>query len=59
MISLGEVLSRISRRGSMRLLKAVCQPGRQVAMFELPIPPLYEGFGRVQRKLASRCMAWP
>lgn len=36
------------------LLKAVCQPGRQVAMFELPIPPLYEGFGRVQRKLASR-----
>ena len=36
------------------LLKAVCQPGRQVAMFELPIPPLYEGFVRVQRKLASR-----
>jgi acyl-CoA thioesterase-1 len=25
-----------------------------VAMFELPIPPLYEGFGRVQRDLASR-----
>ena len=23
-------------------------------MFELPIPPLYEGFGRVQRNLASR-----
>ena len=23
-------------------------------MFELPIPPLYEGFGRVQRDLASR-----
>jgi acyl-CoA thioesterase-1 len=36
------------------LLKAVCQPGKQVAMFELPIPPLYEGFGRVQRNLASR-----
>ncbi len=36
------------------LLKAVCKPGRQVAMFELPIPPLYEGFGRVQRDLASR-----
>lgn len=36
------------------LLRAVCQPGRQVAMFELPIPPLYEGFGRVQRDLASR-----
>jgi acyl-CoA thioesterase-1 len=36
------------------LLKAVCKPGRQVAMFELPIPPLYERFGRVQRNLASR-----
>jgi acyl-CoA thioesterase-1 len=36
------------------LLKAVCKPGRQVAMFELPIPPLYERFGRVQRDLASR-----
>ena len=23
-------------------------------MFELPIPPLFEGFGRVQRDLASR-----
>lgn len=36
------------------LLKAICRPGRQVAMFELPIPPLYEGYGRVQRDLASR-----
>jgi acyl-CoA thioesterase-1 len=36
------------------LLRAVCKPGRQVVMFELPIPPLYEGFGRVQRDLASR-----
>jgi acyl-CoA thioesterase-1 len=36
------------------LLRAVRKPGRQVVMFELPIPPLYEGFGRVQRNLASR-----
>ena len=40
--------------GLEALLRAVCKPGRQVAMFELPIPPLYEGFGRVQRDLASR-----
>jgi acyl-CoA thioesterase-1 len=40
--------------GLEALLRAVCKPGRQVAMFELPIPPLYERFGRVQRKLASR-----
>ena len=40
--------------GLEALLRAVCKPGRQVVMFELPIPPLYEGFGRVQRDLASR-----
>ena len=40
--------------GLEALLKAVCEPGRQVVMFELPIPPLFEGFGRVQRDLASR-----
>ena len=40
--------------GLEALLKAVCKPGRQVVMFELPIPPLFEGFGRVQRDLASR-----
>ena len=40
--------------GLEALLKAVCEPGRQVVMFELPIPPLYERFGRVQRDLASR-----
>ena len=36
------------------LLKRVCQPGRQVVMFELPIPPLYNEFGRVQRRLAAQ-----
>ncbi|HIJ73927.1 MAG TPA: hypothetical protein HPP83_07480 [Candidatus Hydrogenedentes bacterium] len=34
------------------LLATVCQPGRQVVMFELPLPPFHNGYGRVQRKLA-------
>ena len=36
------------------LLTRVCRPGRQVVMFELPLPPFYERFGRVQRALAAR-----
>lgn len=36
------------------LLTAVCKSGRQVVMFELPLPPLYERFGRIQRDLAAR-----
>jgi acyl-CoA thioesterase-1 len=36
------------------LLKLTCQPGVQVVMFELPIPPLCNGYGRVQRQLAAR-----
>jgi len=40
--------------GLESLLEAISKPGRQIAMFELPIPPLYEGFGRVQRDLAAR-----
>lgn len=51
---LGRSSVRGFKEGLNSLLKAVCKPGRQVAMFELPIPPLYEGFGRVQRDLASR-----
>jgi len=39
---LDDLLARLRRRD------------RQIVMFELPIPPLYEGFGRVQRKAASR-----
>lgn len=34
------------------LLKQVVAPGRQVVMFELPLPPLYQEFGRVQRGAA-------
>jgi acyl-CoA thioesterase-1 len=37
-----------------KLLQRVCQPGRQVVMFELPIPPLKNAFGRAQRRLAAQ-----
>jgi len=36
------------------LLAALRRPGRQVVMFELPLPPLHERYGRIQRTLASR-----
>ena len=51
---LGKGNVREFEEGLESLLNAACKPGRQVVMFELPIPPLYEGFGRVQRNLASR-----
>jgi acyl-CoA thioesterase-1 len=36
------------------LLAALRRPGRQIVMFELPLPPLHERFGRIQRQLAAR-----
>lgn len=36
------------------LLQRVCRPGRTVAMLELPLPPLYNAFGSVQRRLAHQ-----
>lgn len=36
-----------------QLLAGVCRPGRVVAMFELPLPPLHNDFGRIQRTLAA------
>jgi acyl-CoA thioesterase-1 len=36
------------------LLAAVCRPGDCVAMFELPLPPLYNAFGAAQRTLAAK-----
>jgi acyl-CoA thioesterase-1 len=36
-----------------RLLSHVCSPGRVVLMFELPLPPIRNAYGRVQRRLAS------
>jgi acyl-CoA thioesterase-1 len=40
--------------GLDRLLASVCLPGRVVVMLELPLPPGYQAFGFVQRKLARR-----
>ena len=36
------------------LLKHLSTPGRQIVMFELPLPPFANAFGRAQRQLASR-----
>jgi acyl-CoA thioesterase-1 len=36
-----------------RLLGRVCTPGRPVVMFELPLPPFSNEYGRVQRRLTS------
>lgn len=40
--------------GLERLLRQVCTANRTVLMFELPLPPFYNRFGRVQRQLAAR-----
>lgn len=36
------------------LLKHLSTPGRQIVMFELPLPPFANAFGRAQRQLATR-----
>jgi acyl-CoA thioesterase-1 len=36
------------------LLTALSRPNRQVMMLELPLPPFYNAYGRVQRELAAR-----
>ncbi len=40
--------------GLERLLRSVCRPGRVVLMLELPLPPGYNRFGHIQRRLARR-----
>lgn len=37
-----------------RLLSAVRRPGRVVVMLELPLPPTYNAYGRIQRRLARQ-----
>jgi acyl-CoA thioesterase-1 len=37
-----------------RLLSEVSKPRREVLMFELPLPPLHNEFGHIQRRLAAR-----
>jgi len=41
-------------RGLERLLERVCVPGRNVLMFELPLPPFCNEYVRIQRQLASK-----
>jgi acyl-CoA thioesterase-1 len=51
---LGSTSSANFERDLGRLLDRVCVPGRMVVMFELPLPPFRNEYGRVQRKLASK-----
>lgn len=37
-----------------RLLGQLSLPGRQIFMFELPLPPFYHEYGRLQRTIARR-----
>ncbi|WP_083233659.1 SGNH/GDSL hydrolase family protein [Planctopirus hydrillae] len=36
------------------LLNRLSTPGRQIVMYELPLPPFYHEFGRIQRSLAHK-----
>lgn len=40
--------------GLENLLRVVSRPGRVVVMFELPLPPSYNEYGRAQRRVARR-----
>jgi acyl-CoA thioesterase-1 len=51
---LGAVSADDFERGLERLLLLVCGHDNSVAMLELPLPPLYNGYGEVQRRLAGR-----
>lgn len=51
---LGETTPAGFEAGLARLLSAVRQPGRVIVMLELPLPPTYNAFGRIQRRLARQ-----
>jgi acyl-CoA thioesterase-1 len=50
---LGSTAAPDFRKGLDQLLSIVCRPGRTVVMFELPLPPFRNEFGRIQRGLAA------
>jgi acyl-CoA thioesterase-1 len=50
---LGDTTARQFETGLRELLTEVCRPGRVVAMFELPLPPLCNEFGHIQRECAK------
>lgn len=52
MLEVGDVAA--FEKGLDELLRRICRPGREVVMFELPLPPFYQRFGEVQRRLARR-----
>jgi acyl-CoA thioesterase-1 len=41
------------RQDLEKMLTLVCRPNRRVVMIELPLPPLFNRFGMVQRALAK------
>ena len=51
---LGSTSSAQFARDLDALLDYVCRPGRQVVMFELPLPPFRNEYGRVQREIAGK-----
>jgi acyl-CoA thioesterase-1 len=51
---LGESTPAEFEAGLARLLAAVSRPGRVVVMLELPLPPTYNAYGRIQRRLARQ-----
>jgi acyl-CoA thioesterase-1 len=50
---LGSTSAAKFERDLGRLLDRVCLPGRAVLMFELPLPPFCNEYGRSQRRLAA------
>jgi len=51
---LGETTPADFERDLERLLQKVCRADNAVVMLELPLPPLYNRFGEIQRRLAGR-----
>jgi acyl-CoA thioesterase-1 len=51
---LGDTSSEQFSQDLDALLAYVCRSGRQVIMFELPLPPFRNEYGRIQRSLARR-----
>jgi len=51
---LGETTSAQFERDLEALLAQVVAKGRTIVMFELPLPPLCNEYGRIQRRLAAR-----
>jgi acyl-CoA thioesterase-1 len=51
---LGTTAARDYETQLEELLALVCGPGREVVMFELPLPPFANEYGLAQRRLASR-----